>query len=161
MKVPPTTQKVDNRRKTNADPAKGKARSVKWAQLKLPSTSWRESGRRLVVLKTTIAIALICGFALSWRLWISSRLFPLSPVSQLLPTIPSPLDKLWLSVLIGMALAIAVVVRPRRLTVCFLGLAGLLSLWDQNRWQPWFYQYFFMLAATVFARRMPETQNHQ
>ena len=38
----------------------------------------------------------------------------------------------------------------------FLVLAGALSLGDRCRWQPWFYQYFFMLAAIVpLAGRRP------
>jgi hypothetical protein len=30
-------------------------------------------------------------------------------------------------------------------------LAGLWSLWDQNRWQPWFYQYLLMFAVLALA----------
>lgn len=37
--------------------------------------------------------------------------------------------------------------RPRAYILAFVVLAGLLSLFDQSRWQPWFYQYLFMLAA--------------
>jgi hypothetical protein len=37
--------------------------------------------------------------------------------------------------------------RPRFWIFSFVLLAGLLSLWDQSRWQPWFYQELFMLAA--------------
>jgi len=33
----------------------------------------------------------------------------------------------------------------------FLIMAGLLSLWDQMRWQPWFFEYFFLLAAIGYA----------
>ena len=40
--------------------------------------------------------------------------------------------------------------QPRKLILVFLALAGLLSFWDQGRWQPWFYQYFIMLAALGF-----------
>lgn len=106
-----------------------------------------EVSRRTAVLKVTLALAMICGLCLSWRLWISSRAFPLTPVSDLLPAIPPPVDKIWLFSLLGLLLAIAIVTRPQRLILIFLALAGLLCLWDQTRWQPWFYQYFFMLAA--------------
>lgn len=42
------------------------------------------------------------------------------------------------------------VAQPRRLMFAVLALAGILSLWDQTRWQPWFYQYYFILAAMAF-----------
>jgi len=51
--------------------------------------------------------------------------------------------------------------QPRRLIFSFLLLAVSLSLLDQNRWQPWFYQYLFVLAAIGFnadRRNEPETE---
>ena len=116
--------------------------------------------QKLLWLKITTAIALICGFALSFRLWISSRLFPLSPVSDSLPAVPFPFDYIWFFVLIGLLLAIIVIAQPRRLILAFLALAALLSLWDQTRWQPWFYQYCFMLAAIgLYAWKKPDARN--
>jgi hypothetical protein len=103
--------------------------------------------RRLAWLRIVTAIALVSGFVLSWRLWISSRLFPFSPVISSLPAIPFPFDYIWFVGLIGLLVAIAVAVQPGRLVMVFLVSAGLLSLFDQMRWQPWFYQYFFLLAG--------------
>jgi hypothetical protein len=120
------------------------------------------SGQKLVWLKVTVATALISGFVLSWRLWVSSRLFPLSPVSDYLPVAPFPFDYIWFFSLLGLLLAIIVVRRPRWLVVIFLALAGSMSLSDQTRWQPWFYQYFFLLAAMwLYAWKDPEGKNHQ
>jgi len=119
-----------------------------------------DAAQKLVWLKVTIAAALICGFGLSWRLWISSRLFPLSPVGDYLPAVPFPFDRIWFFLLLTLLLAIALTSRPHKLIASFLALTGLLSLWDQTRWQPWFYQYFFMLAALVFYTwKKPETKN--
>jgi hypothetical protein len=123
---------------------------------------WAVPGQKLVRLKIIIAIALICGFGLSWRLWISSRLFPISPVSDFLPAVPFPYDQIWFFSLLGLLVTIIIVARPRKLILIFVVLAGLLSLWDQLRWQPWFYQYFFMLAAIgLYAWKEPETQDRQ
>jgi hypothetical protein len=107
-------------------------------------------GIRLKWLKIVIASALLCGFVLSWRLWVSSRLFPLAPVWDSLPSIPFPLDYIWFSSLFALLASIIFTTQPRKLVLIFLVLAGLLSLWDQTRWQPWFYLYFFMLAAIGF-----------
>lgn len=121
-----------------------------------------EPVQKIIWLKITLAVALICGFVLSWKLWVSSRLFPLSPVSDALPVIPLPLDYVWFFLLLGLLLAISIFAQPRRLIITFLVFAGLLSLFDQTRWQPWFYQYIFMLAALGFyAWKSPEARNHQ
>src|SRR6266705_5219328 len=121
-----------------------------------------ESDRKLVWLKITLALALGSAFILSWRLWISSRQFPLVPVITNLPTVPFPLDYIWFGLLPGLLLAICIRAQPRELVIAFLVLAGLLSLFDQMRWQPWFYQYFFMLAALGFyAWKKPETKNNR
>jgi hypothetical protein len=68
----------------------------------------------------------------------------------------------WFVLLLGLLLIIIILDRPRKLIFSFLILAGLLSLWDQTRWQPWFYRYFLMLAAmAVYAWKSPEAQNEQ
>ena len=113
-------------------------------------TPCSEPGQKIVWLKITIAAALICGFGASWKLWISSRLFPLSPISDVFPVVPFPFDYLAFFAVIGLLLAIISMAHPRKLIFVFLVLAGLLSLGDQMRWQPWFYQYFVMLAALGF-----------
>src|SRR5947207_304984 len=87
--------------------------------------------QRLRWLKTTTAIALLCALALSWRLWISSRLFPLSPVGDFLPRIPYPFDYIWLFLLLVLLPAIIVIAQPSRVILTFLVLAGALALWDQ------------------------------
>ena len=118
--------------------------------------------RRLFWLKTVTAAALAFGFVLSRRLWTSSRLFPFSPVIPSLPAVPFPLDYIWFVGLIGLLLAVAVTARPQRLVIAFLVLAGLLSLFDQMRWQPWFYQYFFLLAGFgIWAWRKPKAKNNR
>src|SRR5438067_2249856 len=118
--------------------------------------------RKLVWLKITLALALGPGFILSWRLWISSRQFPLVPVITNLPPVPFPLDYIWFALLLGLLLAICIRAQPRKLVIAFLVLASLLSLLDQMRWQPWFYQYFFMLTALGFyAWKKPAAKNNR
>jgi len=110
-------------------------------------------------LTVVIPIAFASGFLLSWHLWLSSRIFPASPVAHFLPSIPHPLYTIWLFLMLGLLTAIAFVGRSQRLILTFLLLAGLLSLWDQTRWQPWFYQFFLMLAAIgVYGWKKPEGQ---
>ena len=87
------------------------------------------------------------GFALSPRLWISTRAYPLVPVSSRLPRIPYPVDVIAFGVLWAFLAVIALSGALTPALLAFVVLAGALSLWDQSRWQPWFYQYLFMLGA--------------
>jgi len=118
--------------------------------------------RKLVWLKVTLALALASGLVLSWRLWISSRQFPLVPVIAKLPAVPFPFDYIWFALILGLLIAICIRAQPRKIVIAFLALAGLLCLFDQMRWQPWFYQYFFMLAALGFyAWKEPQSKNNR
>ena len=113
-----------------------------------------EPAQRLRLLRVVVAIALICGLLLSWRLWISSRLFPSAPLLGL-PKIPFPIDYICLVALIALLVSIAARTNARCL-ISFEILSAVLLCFDQMRWQPWFYQYFFLIAGlTVFAWRKP------
>jgi hypothetical protein len=103
--------------------------------------------RQVALLVRLTAVAIGCSFLISWKLWLSSRLFPLAPVSNSLPEIAYPFDYIWLLSLFALLAVISFLPRSRKIIVVFVSLAALLSLWDQTRWQPWFYQYLFMLAA--------------
>lgn len=114
------------------------------------SPSLSEPAPEVKRLTVTIAAALLCGVLLSWRLWLSSRLFPSSPISRSLPAVAFPLDYLCLLAMLGLLAAIAVAPGRRGWLLAFLALGVAWSLWDQMRWQPWYYQYLCMLAAVAF-----------
>jgi hypothetical protein len=106
---------------------------------------------RWQVLKITVAVAMLCGLMLSPRLWLTARTYPHTPVWYELPQLPTPLDWLLLGVLAAALGAIIVSPRPRPALLIFVGIAAIWSLWDQTRWQPWFYQYLFMFAVLAFS----------
>jgi hypothetical protein len=113
-----------------------------------------DDGVRLRRLKVVLVAAIICGLAISRRLWLASpRTYPTAPVGDALPGVPFPLDYLWLAAVVLLLAAALVSARPRKFIVAFLAAAGLLCLWDQTRWQPWFFQYYFMLAALCLTSR--------
>ena len=90
--------------------------------------------------------------ALSPKLWLSSRLYPLTPVFSFLRPFPSPIDKIVLLLLA--AVLMALMIAPRRVIwMAAFALLLLLAMQDQSRWQPWFYQYVMMLAAIALAGR--------
>jgi predicted DCC family thiol-disulfide oxidoreductase YuxK len=108
------------------------------------------SASRIYWLKVVLSLACISGFLLSTKLWLTSRTYPLTPVSEILPGIPFPIDYVLLVLMLLSLGAIIISARPRKYIAAFVVVSGLLSLGDQSRWQPWFYQYLFMFAALGF-----------
>jgi hypothetical protein len=103
-------------------------------------------------LKVVLSLALLCGFALSRRLWVSTaRLYPYVPAFDFLPKIATPLDYVLFGTPAALLLTIVVRERPRLCASAFVALASALVLFDVSRLQPWFYQYLFvMLALAVY-----------
>ncbi|HVF44696.1 MAG TPA: MauE/DoxX family redox-associated membrane protein [Pyrinomonadaceae bacterium] len=101
------------------------------------------------LLKAALAPALLCGFALSRRLWVYSpgRLYPAVPVFDFLPRVAPAVGYVWLVALVALLVLVAVRPRPRAHAAAFVALASLYVLFDESRLQPWFYQYLFMTAA--------------
>jgi hypothetical protein len=104
------------------------------------------------LLRRLLALALLAGFLLSPRLWLSARAFPLAPVFDWFPGVPAPFDQLWFVALMFLLVLLTCVRPPRWLLPVFLVLAAALAVFDQMRWQPWFYQYWFMLGALAVLR---------
>jgi methylamine utilization protein MauE len=85
---------------------------------------------------------------------VSHPAYPATPLLDGLPPIGFPLDHaLLVGLLLCLAAAAVVVAFARALVAIALLLALLLAIWDQSRWQPWFFQYALMLAALFPARR--------
>jgi hypothetical protein len=103
--------------------------------------------REMRLLKIWVAAGLAAGLILTNRLWLSSRLYPLAPVWPVWKPLPPPFDSMLLLALLGLLLLIVAVRRPRVFIAAFVLLAMCTAWQDQSRWQPWFYQYCFMLAA--------------
>ena len=100
------------------------------------------------LLKVVLSLALLCGFALSRRLWVSTgRLYPNVPAFDFLPAVAAPLDHVLFGALVVLLTFVAVRKSPRRYAVAFVVLASALVLFDESRLQPWFYQYLFLMLA--------------
>jgi len=121
-----------------------------------------DPGRRLVWLKIVVAAGLMAGLLLSRRLWMGPRSFPFAPPFASLPPLPRPIEIAAFVLLLGLLGAILFAPKPRRLIFAALALAALLALFDQTRWQPWFYQYGFMLATLAsFSWRADDADKSQ
>lgn len=115
----------------------------------LPAALRRPRGLdgRIFWLKATVGAGLAAGFLLSPRLWTGQRMYPLTPVWQFLTPIRPPFDYAWFGALLTLLAWIVAAARPAKPIAAFVVLAAGYALFDQSRWQPWFYQYLFMLVA--------------
>jgi hypothetical protein len=106
---------------------------------------------RFFWIKLVVVVGFLSGFLLSSKLWVTTRFFPPIPVFPGLPRISYPLDYFYFAVLIALLVMIAIFSNPRIYIFLFVILVLILALLDQTRWQPWAYQYLFMLAALGFS----------
>ena len=102
---------------------------------------------RILWLKATVTAAFCIGLVMSLRLWIGPRTYPVAPVSSLLPSSAHALELFLFVALFALAAAILVAAKPQKLIAAFLGVLVVFCVLDQTRWQPWVYQYGFLLAA--------------
>ncbi len=96
----------------------------------------------------------------SYKLWHTDRLFPLIPPFDFLENIPNAVHQIlfWTAIL-GITL---ILFFPKQklvlaITICIEFCSCIL---DQNRWQPWEYQYFITLLFLFFYRQNPKQFLH-
>jgi len=102
-------------------------------------------------LTATVAFGCAASLLLSPKLWLTTRLYPLTPVSPIFVPFHPPYDSIAYFALIAALLLAAILPRPRVPIAAFAVIAVTLALQDQSRWQPWFYQYLLMLLAIGIA----------
>lgn len=105
---------------------------------------------RLAVIRAALLAGLLAGVGVSWKLWITDRVFPHFPVWEELGPLPPPWDLVLFGVYLGAVLVALLTPRRRLPLAVVLALSVLLALQDQVRWQPWFYLYLLGLAGFLF-----------
>jgi len=104
---------------------------------------------RLLLLKTTVIVAFCVGLLMCPALWIGPRSYPMAPVSSLLPPIEGWVAAGLYGCLFPLAALAVVLPRPRWCVAGFLGIVAVFCLADQTRWQPWVFQYGFLLGIVA------------
>lgn len=102
------------------------------------------------IITRIIALACIMSMLLSNKLWLGERMFPLTPIVDFLPVINHPFDIILFCITISLLVCIVILRNPQKFIIAFIVCAILLAILDQNRWQPWFYQYVLMLFVVSF-----------
>jgi hypothetical protein len=104
--------------------------------------------QRLAAVVRVVAASMLFCMAFSGSLWISTRLYPLTPALGLVPPFPWPLDASIAALLVG--LLCAVLIRPLAWppVAAVVVLLTVLFAQDQSRLWPSFYTFFllFLLA---------------
>ncbi|MEW6468913.1 MAG: hypothetical protein AB1458_08315 [Bacteroidota bacterium] len=104
---------------------------------------------RLRIAVLVLAGATLSGMAISWKLWLTERFFPLTPVIAPLADLPELFSRLLFAAIILLVLLYAWKMRALFLRV-LIPLLFIEVLIDQNRLQPWYYQYLLMWLLLLF-----------
>jgi hypothetical protein len=113
------------------------------------ANSLRAPSGRLRLLRLTVILAFCIGLLMCPVLWIGPRSYPVAPLLSLLPPIEGGLAMGLYAGLFVIAAAACVAQDPRWPIAGFLGVIAIFCLADQTRWQPWVFQYSFLLAAVA------------
>jgi hypothetical protein len=98
-------------------------------------------------LKATVIVVFSIGLLLSARLWIGPRSYPLTPVWSALPAADGIVGQALFVALFVLAITILISPKPQKFIAAFLVIIAVFCLLDQTRWQPWVFQYSFLLAT--------------
>jgi hypothetical protein len=110
--------------------------------------------------RASLAMRLVCVFWLlakfiGWKVWIRDRLFPLSPVADFLnwPSVAH-----YILFVCSVGFIVFLIFNPlNKIILIALLVAEIFScVADQNRWQPWEYQYLFTIFICIINFKEPK-----
>jgi len=86
---------------------------------------------------------------ISWKLWITERLFPVMPAFDFLSNVPAIIH--WVLLFSSIALLIVLTIKPgyKPFQYTLLLIEVCTCVLDENRWQPWEYLYLFILLLFI------------
>lgn len=98
-----------------------------------------------------LCITWIITKLVSYKLWLAYRSFPLVPIHEIFSFVPSFVHTI-LFVASLFSLLFLLISPNKKIAAVILFVELLSCLLDQNRWQPWEYQFIFMLAVYIYYR---------
>jgi hypothetical protein len=99
-----------------------------------------------------VAFSFLVGIGLSFKLWVSDRLFPLAPAHSFFLSVLQPIDGFLLVVLAGSLIAL-LFTKKQWIVALLLTSLVLLVAEDQMRLQPWVYLYFLIFLPFVVSQQ--------
>ncbi len=114
---------------------------------------------RLQLIKLTVLVGLLTSVLLSLNLWAGRRWFPKAPLIQNFYGVQAPYDYINIAI-VGILLFFSFSNTSKKPVVLLLLFCIYLCVEDQNRMQPWFFNYLFILGILLFYKqRMDEPNN--
>jgi len=107
-------------------------------------------GARLYGLKWAASLTLCIELAMSWRLWIGPRTYPLAPVFRAMPSLPDAAAFGLYAVFFLASAAALFSARPRRYIGAVIAALLIFCVFDQTRWQPWLLMLGALLLPLAF-----------
>lgn len=104
----------------------------------------------IAIITKITAMACLTSMLLSYKLWLGDRMFPLIPAFDFLPNLHHPIDIILFIITLLLLACIIIFKNSHKYIIAFIICSLLLALLDQNRWQPWFYQYLLMFFVLSF-----------
>lgn len=114
---------------------------------------------RLRLIKLTVLTGLLVSVLLSHNLWAGQRWFPKVPVFEGFYGLSAPYDYISLAALVILLVA-AMLDRGRAMVWVLLLFSCYLCIEDQNRLQPWFFNYLFILFILQFYQQRMDQPNN-
>ncbi len=105
--------------------------------------------QRLAAVVRVLAASMLFCMAFSGSLWVSHRLYPLTPALGLVPPFPRPLDLAVALLLAGLLVAVAARPLAWPPAAAAVALVALLFAQDQSRLWPSFYTFFLLLVLAL------------
>jgi uncharacterized membrane protein YphA (DoxX/SURF4 family) len=115
--------------------------------------------QRLQFIKLTVLAGLFVSVLLSLNLWAGQRWFPKVPLLDMMGGLTAPYDYIELAVLF--ILLLFCFFNPgKKPVICLLIYSVYLCFEDQNRLQPWFFNYLFILCILLFYKQRVDEPNN-
>jgi len=108
--------------------------------------------QRLQLIKLTVLVGLFASIILSINLWAGQRFFPKASFMNQGYGVLAPYDYLQLGILI-ILIVLSFFSEKKLPTLCLILFSVYLCLDDQNRMQPWFYNYILILLILIFYKQ--------
>ncbi|MFN8117126.1 MAG: hypothetical protein U0W65_13495 [Bacteroidia bacterium] len=116
--------------------------------------------QRLQLIKLTVLIGLLASVLLSLNLWAGQRYFPKATLIHDYFGVSAPYDYIQLAALI-LLIIFSFATQKKFPTLLLILFSVYLCFDDQNRLQPWFYNYILILFILLFYRnRVDEPNNY-
>ncbi len=113
--------------------------------------SGARSSRQARLFRSVLALATCVMLGLSWPLWVGASVYPRIPFVSPSPDLGAPISWLLFGLLWVSTLALVSERLWRGAAVVSLAMLTWLVLSDQNRLQPWVYQYALTVVALLTA----------